>query len=63
MSALSPPVSWLLFTFPAGVGNGIPFVATFPVVVGFSYLPSGLCLVPITVFSGRNLAMFQEKNN
>lgn len=34
MSPLSPSVPWLLFLSPAGVGNDIPFVATFPMVVG-----------------------------
>lgn len=39
MSAPSPPVPWLLFMSPAGVGNGIPFVAVFPMVVGLLISP------------------------
>lgn len=38
-STLSPPDPWLLFMSPAGVGNGVPFVASFPMVVGLLTSP------------------------
>lgn len=39
MSTLSPCVPQLFFTSPAGVGNGFPFVATFPMMVSLLTSP------------------------
>lgn len=61
MSMLSPSAPQLLFTSPAGMGNGFTFVATFPMVVGLLTSPlRPHSLVLIITFSGRNLVTFQE---